>query len=84
MGTLKLFAWTELDMDDEITEWEPHELFASNRDGGWLTDGWSVDGTVEVRRTDRHIGLETWAKDEAEARDRFMHFDEFKAATNEE
>lgn len=69
----KLFVWCELDENPtQIHEADPFDLAKANADGGWLTTGWSEDGLVEVRETDRHTALETWAESESEARARFM------------
>lgn len=65
----KLFGWDEL--SDEVQEREPEELFACNAEGGWVGEGWSEDGKVEIRNDGRHIAMETWAPNAEEALVRF-------------
>jgi hypothetical protein len=68
----RLYAWDEI--DNIVKKRDPAELFARNAEGGWLSDGFSADQLVEVRKTDRHYALETWAPNIKEARRRFKVF----------
>lgn len=68
----KLFVWDEL--ENEIQEREPEELFECNAEGGWTSETFLHDengNAVEVRTTGRHYGLETWAPNLKAARIRF-------------
>jgi hypothetical protein len=89
----KLYAWDEI--SNMITEWDPHELFDMNRDGGWESGGWiSKEGIpddggtnltdIKVVTTGRHIGLETWAESYADAEAKFATTKIWKDCNTEE
>jgi len=71
--TNKLYTWDEL--TNEVTRWDPEDLFKSDMDNGWETAGWlECDGKLtDVRATTngRHFGLMCWAGSETEAKVKF-------------
>ena len=80
--TNKLYTWCEL--DDDIQQRDPEDLFRCNAEGGWVSDGW-LEGdvtygkpVVEVRTNGRHLALETWAKNRFWAHHRFLKCERYR------
>jgi hypothetical protein len=94
--TNHLYTWDDLEC--EITERDPYDLFMCNAEGGWVSEGFLYgpegdeipnmykhgDPVVEVRDCGRFVGLETWAPNREEARRRFRWHDRFRDIENEE
>jgi hypothetical protein len=73
--TNRLFAWCEI--DNELQEREPEDLFRCNAEGGWIVEGWYGNTeygqpVVEIRTNGRHVALETWCGSREEAHWLFM------------
>jgi hypothetical protein len=71
----KLFAWCEI--DNELAERNPEDLFRCNAEGGWVSEGWNGDTEygkpiIEIRTNGRHVALETWCETAEQAHRLFM------------
>ena len=76
-----LYAWDEL--GNEIVNWGQENPDAEREENmGWEYSKLLPNGVV-VLKTDRHFALETWAKDQEEAHNKFMEFVEYRIAQEE-